>query len=29
MIPDSGIAECPEYEVKSKVENMFVNEKNT
>ena len=27
MIPDSEIAECPEYEVKSKIGNIFVNEK--
>ena len=27
MIPDSGITECPEYEVKSKIGNIFVNEK--
>ena len=27
MIPDSEIAECPEYEVKSKIRNVFVNEK--
>ena len=27
MIPDSEIAECPEYEVKSKVGNKCVNEK--
>ena len=29
MIPDSEITECPEYEVKSKIGNIFVNEKNT
>ena len=27
MIPDSEITECPEYEVKSKTGNIFVNEK--
>ena len=27
MIPDSEISECPEHEVKSKIENIFVNEK--
>ena len=27
MIPDSEIAECPEYEVKSKIGNIFANEK--
>ena len=27
MIPDSEIAECPEYQVKSKIANIFVNEK--
>ena len=27
MIPDSEIAECPEYEVKSKIGNIFVNKK--
>ena len=27
MIPDSEITECPEYEVKSKIGNIFVNEK--
>ena len=27
MIPDSEITECPEHEVKSKIGNMFVNEK--
>ena len=27
MILDSEIAECPEYEVKSKIGNIFVNEK--
>ena len=27
MIPDSEIAECPEYKVKSKIGNIFVNEK--
>ena len=27
MIPYSEIAECPEYEAKSKIGNMFVNEK--
>ena len=27
MIPDSEIAECPEYEVKSKIGNIFVNDK--
>ena len=27
MIPGSEIAECPEYEVKSKIGNKFVNEK--
>ena len=27
MIPDSEIAECSEYEVKSKIGNIFVNEK--
>ena len=27
MIPDSEITECPEYEVKSKIRNIFVNEK--
>ena len=27
MIPDSEIAECPEYNVKSKTGNIFVNEK--
>ena len=27
MIPDSEIRECPEYEVKSKVGNIFVNKK--
>ena len=27
MIPDSEITECSEYEVKSKIENIFVNEK--
>ena len=27
MIPDFEITECPEHEVKSKIGNMFVNEK--
>ena len=27
MIPESEISECPEFEVKSKIGNMFVNEK--
>ena len=27
MIPDSEITKCPEYEVKSKIGNIFVNEK--
>ena len=27
MIPDSEITECPEYEFKSKIGNIFVNEK--
>ena len=27
MIPDSEISECPEFEVKSKIGNIFVNEK--
>ena len=27
MIPDSEITECPEYQVKSKIENISVNEK--
>ena len=27
MIPESEIPECPEHEVKSKIENIFVNEK--
>ena len=27
MIPDSETAECPEYEVKSKIRNIFLNEK--
>ena len=27
MIPGSEIAQCPEYEVKSKIGNIFVNEK--
>ena len=27
MIPDSEISECPEHEVKSKIGNIFVNEK--
>ena len=27
MIPDSQIVECPEYEVKSKIGNIFLNEK--
>ena len=27
MIPESEISECPELEVKSKIENIFVNEK--
>ena len=27
MIPDSEITECPEYEVKSRIGNIFVNEK--
>ena len=27
MIPDSEIAECREYEVKSKIGNIFVNDK--
>ena len=27
MMPESGISECPEYEVKSKIRNIFVNEK--
>ena len=27
MISESGISECPEYEVKSKIGNIFVNEK--
>ena len=27
MIPDSEITECPEYKVKSKIGNIFVNEK--
>ena len=27
MIPDSETSECPEFEVKSKIENIFVNEK--
>ena len=27
MIPESEIIECPEYEVKSKIGNIFVNEK--
>ena len=27
MIPDSKITECPEYEVKSEIGNIFVNEK--
>ena len=27
MIPDSETAECPEYEVKSKIGKIFVNEK--
>ena len=27
IIPDSEIAECPEYEVRSKIGNIFVNEK--
>ena len=27
MIPDSEIAECPEQEVKSKIGNIFVNQK--
>ena len=27
MIPDSEISECPEHEVKSKLRNIFVNEK--
>ena len=29
MLPDSEITECPEYEAKSKIGNIFVNEKNT
>ena len=29
IIPDSEITECPEHEVKSKIGNIFVNEKNT
>ena len=29
MIPESEISECPEHEVKSKIVNIFVNEKNT
>ena len=27
MIPDSEITECPQYKVKSKIGNIFVNEK--
>ena len=27
MIPESEISECPEFEVKSKIRNIFVNEK--
>ena len=27
MIPESEISECPEFEVKSKIGNIFVNEK--
>ena len=27
MIPESEISECPEHEVKSKIGNIFVNEK--
>ena len=27
MIPESDIPECPEYEVKSKIGNIFVNKK--
>ena len=27
MIPDSQTVECPEYEVKSKIGNIFLNEK--
>ena len=27
MIPESGISEYPEYEVKAKIRNIFVNEK--
>ena len=29
MIPDSEITECPEYEVKSKIKNIFVNKKHS
>ena len=29
MILDSEISECSEHEFKSKIENIFVNEKNT
>ena len=27
IIPDSDIAECPEYKIKSKITNIFVNKK--
>ena len=27
MIPDSGISKCPEFEVKSKIGKLFMNEK--
>ena len=29
MIPESGIPECPEHKVKSKIGNIFVKEKYT
>ena len=29
MIPESGISECPEHEVNSKIGNRVVNQKNT
>ena len=28
MIPEPEISECPEYDIKSKIRNTFVNEKN-